>query len=167
VRTVIGCLLLLVGSLHATPRLVCVDDQVGLAPPAQASMYQELTVLLGNRKVRLDSADCDAAENGAIRLFIRRQGPLADILGRAQLDGSRVAPRLEVFLVPVLDLLQDPTCWASVGRALGRVAAHEVTHYLDQIVEHDPAGLMRAGFTRRELAAEDSFPFWLQAIRQK
>jgi hypothetical protein len=40
-----------------------------------------------------------------------------------------------------------------VGRALGRVAAHEIVHVLLPDRPHDHAGLMAPSFGRRELAA--------------
>jgi hypothetical protein len=48
-----------------------------------------------------------------------------------------------------------------VGRALGRVLAHELGHYLLSSPAHAPAGLMRAAFDSRRLAGWDRRPFML------
>jgi hypothetical protein len=48
-----------------------------------------------------------------------------------------------------------------MGRALGRVLAHEIGHVLLAVRQHDRAGLMRAVFTPAELAAPDRDSFRL------
>jgi len=45
------------------------------------------------------------------------------------------------------------------GRALGRVLAHELGHFLLASPVHTRIGLMRAGFTARDLASADRRPF--------
>ena len=50
---------------------------------------------------------------------------------------------------------------AAIGRALGRVLAHEIGHYLLASPAHSKAGLMRAGFDGRQLAAWDRRSFVL------
>jgi hypothetical protein len=50
---------------------------------------------------------------------------------------------------------------AAVGRALGRVLAHEIGHYLLASPVHSKAGLMRAGFDGRQLAEWDRSSFVL------
>lgn len=54
---------------------------------------------------------------------------------------------------------RSPDSWSGperqqIGRALGRVAAHEIVHVLLPDRPHDPAGLMAPTFGRRELAAD-------------
>jgi hypothetical protein len=51
-----------------------------------------------------------------------------------------------------------------LGRALGRVLAHEIGHSLLRAPYHDDVGLMRAGFRPDELAALDRAPFRLTCI---
>ncbi len=48
-----------------------------------------------------------------------------------------------------------------MGRALGRVLAHEIGHVLLAVRQHDRAGLMRAVFTPAELGAPDRDSFRL------
>jgi hypothetical protein len=49
----------------------------------------------------------------------------------------------------------------AIGRALGRVLAHEIGHYLLASPAHAPSGLMRATFDGRQLAAWDRRSFTL------
>ena len=51
-----------------------------------------------------------------------------------------------------------------LGRALGRVLAHEIGHLLLGAPYHDDVGLMRAAFRPDELAALDRAPFRLTGI---
>lgn len=48
-----------------------------------------------------------------------------------------------------------------LGRALGRVLAHEIGHVLINTADHDRTGLMRATFSADELAQPDRRPFQL------
>jgi hypothetical protein len=48
-----------------------------------------------------------------------------------------------------------------MGRALGRVLAHEIGHVLLAVRQHDRSGLMRAVFTPAELGAPDREAFRL------
>jgi hypothetical protein len=50
-----------------------------------------------------------------------------------------------------------------VGRAVGRVLAHELGHYLLASRQHSPRGLMRASFSINELQGPDVGPFLLDA----
>jgi hypothetical protein len=66
----------------------------------------------------------------------------------------------------VVELLPSTQCWSVIGRALARVAAHEVAHFVDQAGAHNGTGLLRQTFDARQLASEDSYPFrWIRASR--
>ena len=52
-------------------------------------------------------------------------------------------------------------CRADVGRALGRVLAHELGHYLLSLREHSPAGLMQPLFRTNQLIARNRRSFEL------
>ena len=64
-----------------------------------------------------------------------------DALGLARLQGGRILPALEVYLHPVVKLLPPNSPPRDLGRALGRVAAHELIHYTSQRSGHDASGL--------------------------
>ena len=50
-----------------------------------------------------------------------------------------------------------------IGRALGRVLAHELGHYLLSSPAHAPSGLMKPSFDSRRLAGSDRRPFALNS----
>jgi hypothetical protein len=153
----------LVGSLaQAETRQVCFDDRVGLNAPAVGSFYREFQVLAGPRGLHITDSGC---KPGSIQLSLyrRSEGHTPDVLGAAYQQGSKVAPRLEIYLDPVLDLMPDSRCWNVAGRALARVAAHEVAHFIEQEQRHTEVGLLQARFSGAELASDDSYPFrWIR-----
>jgi hypothetical protein len=154
----IVALTLLAGPVDAQTRQVCLNDQAGLNAPAEGAFYREFQSLLGGRGVQLVEQGC---EPDSIQLSVYRQasGRKHDALGAARVEGTAITPQLEVYLDNVVALLSDSQCWTVVGRAIARVAAHEVAHYLDQSAEHDESGLLRARFSGSDLAADDSHPF--------
>jgi hypothetical protein len=136
-----------------------------LNAPAKGSFYQEFQALVGSRGVDLEDSGCgpDAIH---LALFAKAQGREADVLGAARLEQSRIAPRLEIYLDRVVALMPDSRCWNVVGRAVARVAAHEVAHYIDQNTHHSRAGLLQERFSGVQLASDDSYPFrWIPAER--
>jgi len=54
-----------------------------------------------------------------------------------------------------------------LGRALGRVLAHEIGHYLLGTGEHTPHGLMRAQFTPQDLLEDSSRPLYNLDARRR
>jgi hypothetical protein len=161
-------LALLAGLAQAQTRQVCLVDQAGLNTPALGSFDKEFQTLVGPRGVELAESEC---QPDAIRLSLypRAQGHDADVLGAARLEQSKleqskIAPRLEIYLDRVVAMMPESRCWNVVGRALARVAAHEVAHFIGQDPRHAEAGLLRAQFSGSQLASEDSHPFrWLPA----
>jgi hypothetical protein len=153
------------GALAQTPQ-VCLDDRAGLNAPTLGSFYKEFQLLAGSHGVRIED---DACRPEAIRivLYDDNTGHPSDVLGAAPVVGSRVAPRLEIYVAQVVDLMPETGCWNVVGRALARVAAHEVAHLIDQDLQHGDTGLLQAHFSGAQLAADDSYPFRWIPSRQK
>ena len=151
------------GGALAQTREVCLDDQAGLNAPAMGSFYKEFHLLVGARGVRLEGEAC-ASDAIRVSLYRSAVGRPADVLGAAPLvHGSRIAPRLEIYYDRVVALMPEAECWSIVGRALARVAAHEVAHFIDQDQNHGD-GLLQARFSGAELAADDSYPFrWISS----
>jgi hypothetical protein len=155
--------LLLAGLSQGQSRQVCLDDRAQVNAPTLGSFYKEFQSLVGPHGVELAESGC---EPDAIRLSLyrRAQGHGADVLGAAPREGSRIAPRLEIYLDRVVAMMPETRCWNVLGRALARVAAHEVAHYMDQNRRHSDAGLMQARFSGAQLASDDSYPFrWIPA----
>ena len=154
-------ILALVALLYVAPAAsaleVCIDDKAELAQPARAALHREFEFLLTRERVRLRWGSCEAQ---VIRLTIegRRDGVPANVLGVALRRGDVILPYLAVFVEPVIEYTRAGG-WNSVGRALARVAAHEVRHFLEQRANHAPHGLMQAAFHPRTLSDADSRPF--------
>jgi hypothetical protein len=144
------------------PWQVCLDDDAGLNAPARAPFNKEFALLLASRGLKFDWSNCDETRGRIIQLTVKPDAPqpLHDVLGRAYTAGNSVSPQLEVFLDPVMDLMKDVHCWSIIGRALARVAAHEVGHFADQRATHAERGIMKAGFTGSDLSSSDSSLFY-------
>jgi hypothetical protein len=54
-----------------------------------------------------------------------------------------------------------------VGKALARVAAHEIAHFQFQEHGHHSQGLLRDSFPAWQLADEDSLPFHLAMVARR
>jgi hypothetical protein len=86
-------------------------------------------------------------------------------------------PRVSLFLNALLTLIADTramslAAWQSprvlrdliVGRAVGRVLAHEIGHYILATRTHGTAGLMRSSQRSDELVAPSRAGFKLSAL---
>jgi hypothetical protein len=114
-----------------------------------------------------------AAEGFFVEAVIDRRGdgqaqPDQAVLGRAWVpqDAAGERPIHVSFDAIEQMLLRRPSSVPVVseydmGRALGRVLAHEIGHVLLAVRHHDHAGLMRAVFAPSELGAPDRSPFRL------
>lgn len=145
----------------AAEQRVIIVDQRGLEPAVRGAFQKELALLIGHRDLRFHWARGRAAGPGEIRLAIQ-PGTFAErpeALGLARLDNGKVAPDLAVFPDAIAARLANPASSTMLGRALARVASHEVIHYLDQSPGHHAAGLMREVFSSDELTSDDPTPF--------
>lgn len=153
-------MMLVPGSAWAEQRVVIIDQR-GLEPAVQGAFQKELSLLIGHRALRFDWAPRRRAAPGDIRLAIRpgifTEQPEA--LGLARLDNGKVAPDLAVFPDAIAARLANPANSTMLGRALARVASHEVIHYLDQSPGHHATGLMREMFSSDELTSDNLNPF--------
>ena len=141
---------------RAEPILVCVHDQTNLPEPAEASMRAELKLLFPRLKVVTQSNPCQAGVEDQVLIFVKdaELGAPADALGRAAAADGKILPALEVFKGPVVQLA-GANDLETLGRALGRVAAHELLHYLLQQSGHNVTGLLQERLGARALRSED------------
>ena len=156
---------LILGALaSAEVRHVCVDDRVGLNSFSRKAFELEVRELIPVQGLTLTSGRCVGT---GVSLVISTHPPAnyARALGLANRSGDRVVPELRVYTQPVLKIIGEQASAAQLGRALARVAAHELGHYLLQKLHHDDEGLMRASFETRELTSEDSSRFRPRATR--
>lgn len=129
--------------LPATQFNVCVEDRVGLTPAAR----REFAVELGALAPRVNLGPSDRG-SGCIQIRIRATPPprYPTALGLAYREADRILPRIDVYMRPIERILGGALHARAVGRAVARVAAHELAHYLQQRTSHDCDGLLRPGF---------------------
>jgi hypothetical protein len=146
------------GAAGAQGRTVCLEDRVGINVFTWRVFEAELRKLAVVPEIALASGRC---EGTAISLVISAHPPAryAEALGLAHRRGERVFPALHLYTQSVRKIIGEQASAAQFGRALARVAAHELEHYLHQRVHHVELGLMRASFEASQLASEDSGPF--------
>jgi len=161
--------------LHAETLGVYLDKPV--PAPAAASFREELRNLLKNTGVTVELRSLKDRKSGESfdRLMVvqlrgtcdafeepqRSSGPLAS----TQVEGSRILPYAELFcdrlrstLSATLD--REPLFRRHLltGRAMARVLAHEIYHYLAQEKSHAAGGVARNCLNTRELLS-DGFTF--------
>jgi hypothetical protein len=143
---------LFVTLVSAEVRTICLDDRAGLNSFSRKAFSLELSRLLGAEQFVLAMAPCAVP---AVSLVIAAHPPAryAQALGLAKRSGERVFPQLEIYTQPVLRIVGVQTGAATLGRALARVAGHELGHYLRQQVHHDDDGLMQVAFGTAYLAS--------------
>src|SRR5688500_18091905 len=159
-------------------------DVGDLAPFAYDTAASEVRDVLAGQGV---CADLEAVEPSAVRgtdtigvILLRSMGPAGAghrVLGAVRRGAPRMASVWIYFdeVASVLGLrAREPHTWTALerslfGRALGRVAAHEVIHSLLPDRPHDGAGLMAASLGHEELtgpilAADPSLPADLRRL---
>ena len=140
---------------------VCVEDNESLLnTPVRAAILREFPSVIGGRGARLEFRACPA-DSPRLQLAVSREPPdhLAGILGLARRRSDGMEPTLRVFHLPLVRYLGAPNNASVIGRAVARVAAHEVAHFLNQQPHHCANGLLRARFPAYELAARNRWPF--------
>ena len=142
----------LILALAATPFCsgveICVEDRAKLSLPAFAALRTELSLTVPDARIARTSRRC------SFRLEIRPESMPGrpDVLGRTPLAGGRILPRAEVFVPSIVNLLGGGLhSHEMLGRAIARVAAHEIGHYLSRSGNHQESGLMQPQFTASQL----------------
>ena len=140
----------------AEPLRVCVHSEIDLPEPAEASMRAELKMLFPRLKVVAQRGPCQATTDEQVLILVKDadEGVPADALGRAPMVDGKIVPALEVFKGSVA-AVSGATDLETLGRALGRVAAHELLHYLLQQSGHNVTGLLQERLDSTALRSED------------
>lgn len=137
---------------------VCIANEAKLNLPTLSALQAELRILVPGGKVRLDASACDFTA-----LLLDTTSEQSDILARTQRSGDRIAASTELFVPVIHDMLGETRSPKLLGRALARVIAHEIGHFLEQSGTHQTVGAMQAHFGLRDLTTGDSLPYMLRA----
>ena len=167
-RLLVPTLLVSALALRADELRVCVEDRAGLSAPARAGLLRELNALLPEVELLLGSDACHAEASSDVLLSVvdSRPGIPADALGLAfRASSGAILPRLEIFVDPVARLTGAGD-WQVLGRALARVAAHELLHYSRQTGDHDAHGLLQSRLTPSELTSEENRPRLIASLHR-
>jgi hypothetical protein len=132
---------------------LCIENRAKLDPQTFQAFHTELDRILSASEL---AAGLDICRPGAVAIMVQAEGvpeePSA-LGGIRQLNG-RLLPEIAIFVTPTA-LLIDNRLPAVLGRALARVAAHELGHLLSQRSKHNPSGLMSERFSAAHLLAPD------------
>jgi hypothetical protein len=79
--------------------------------------------------------------------------PLAASLADTSIADGHVLPFFRIDCSRLRGLLGSRVESAVLGRALGRLAAHEIYHIVAQTTEHQESGIAKAAFSIRDLTA--------------
>jgi len=149
-------------SLRARELRVCWADQTGMSQVTFESFVQELAILLEDTGLQVRWEACAVPpEPNTVRLSVL-PSPRAthkSALGVAYVSDSEVLPVIELYLKRLSEYLGWRRSPYVIGRALARVAAHELAHYVLQDPGHESDGLLRPRFPEWMLADPDPAPF--------
>ncbi|HLH30045.1 MAG TPA: hypothetical protein VKY31_02505 [Terriglobia bacterium] len=79
--------------------------------------------------------------------------PAAVSLADTSISNGRILPFFRIDCPYLLGMLGSQPDAATFGRALARVAAHEIYHIVAQTVEHQERGVAKASFSAKDLTA--------------
>ncbi|MEX2263493.1 MAG: hypothetical protein WD696_16165 [Bryobacteraceae bacterium] len=138
------------GSSFDQSLAVCLDDRVHIGSRAEQAFRQELSLLSGSM-ARLMDGSC--SESKSIRISIRTHAPAQyeTALGLAHTAGGRVLPAIELFAINILRTFGRQVGSERFGRALAKVAFHELQHYIRQEQHHDAGGLFAPSLSGTQL----------------
>ena len=128
-------------------------------------MVRELNALAANLDLEMADRACSpvAGADILVSLVAERPGVPPDALGLAHSERGLILPRLEVLVGAVMRLTKAGDR-ETLGRALARVAAHELLHYQRQTGDHDAHGLMQARLTPADLLSEELRPRMMASL---
>ena len=124
---------------------VCVGNSHVVDKVLAKEWEGELRRILETDGLTLRLAGCN--EEGAIQIhFLRAHPSEPNALGAARTRRERVLPRLEVYSDPVAALI-GTRLPGLLGKALARVTAHELIHYVRQETAHAHSGAFSGHYT--------------------
>ena len=144
------------------PLRICVQYEAKVPGAGRKALARELKLLFRGRPIDVQHSGCVRTAEVTLTVRDRRPRLPNDVLGLAVTNEDRVAPSLEVFLAPVIETTGAGS-WDHLGRALARVAGHELLHYLLQRTDHDVDGFFRERLTAEYLLRRQVRPVLITA----
>ena len=132
---------------------VCFDDRIRVGQQAIRAFDHELAALTASM-VRVErGTHCSGSER--VKVSVRMHAPerYGRALGLAYTRQGRVLPVVELYAANLTKTLNGQASASLFGRALARVAYHELQHYLRQEAHHDTDGLFVPSLSASDLIA--------------
>ena len=138
---------------------LCVENPARLDEYTLSAFRTELGAILSASG---RPAGFTACGPGVVRITIRQYPPREEpsALGATRYKDGRLLPEIELFAGPVSQMIGIDLA-AVLGRALARVATHELGHWLTQDGGHTRRGVMMAWLSAGHLLAADRSFFLL------
>ena len=142
---------------------VCLDNQARLDEMTIQAFRTELMAILSASDRYAEVAPC---REGSVRISLRSKPPAEETaaLGAARRKEGRIVPELDLFVDAIAQVV-DTRLPGVLGRAMARVATHEIAHYLYQAGVHTDGGLLMERLGPGHLLAADRSFFRLAPPR--
>ncbi len=144
---------------------LCLEDRAEVSVAARGELLREIIRLFPSAEF-INPADCERNAD-AVRIFLAKgvPGRPPDALGAVKVEADgRLSPPALVFVDAVAEYSRAND-ELTLGRALARVAGHELLHYLRQSSDHDAHGPMRERLTAQDLTERRGGPAWTRLGR--
>jgi len=178
--TVLICLFSICGRAHTRALAVYTGPVEGLAAESRTAMQAEVQRLLSSAGLeiiwrsiadRKSGEDFDAVTvasfDGSCSALQTGAAPGTVSLADTSVVDGRILPFFRVDCTRVLQLLGPYVQPAVLGRALGRVIAHEIYHIVARTTDHHDTGVAKAAFSLRDLTkTRFEFDAWSVARMQ-
>ena len=149
--------LVMANSLTASGLELCLENAARLDDAAVRTFRAELSALLGASGRPAIFSQCHP---GTVSITLLRQPPGEEpsALGGTRHRNGRLLPEIDLFVGPVTRIV-GTNLPAVVGRALARVATHELGHWLSQGMGHTERGVMMERLSAAHLMAREHIFF--------
>lgn len=129
---------------------LCVQNEAGMDAQTVMLTVHHLRQYRGELRTEIQ-ARCSADSVRVTFSGYPGVGHPSDALGATRILKGRILPEVQIFTKSVIEMLPGAALEAH-ARALAKVVAHELSHYLQQRRGHDD-GLDRPEFDRQALVA--------------
>jgi hypothetical protein len=146
-------LVVIANPLTAGSLELCVENPARLDPSTLRAFRTELGGILAASGYPFAFTDC---RPGIVTVTLRSVPPGEELsaLGATRYRNGRLVPEIALFVAPVADMI-GTRLPGVLGRALARVATHELGHWLSQDGGHAERGFMRERLSAAHLMAPD------------